>query len=94
MISLSITLFITRATTRPTRSIASSPDGNTEIIFDFHDGPQYIYDNETLKEIQACHHVWASGVRTGYISIPSGKQAAMFVISFKKGMAYPFFPCP
>lgn len=70
------------------------PDGNTEIIFDFHDGPQFIYDNQTLKEIQACHHVWASGVRTGFISIPSGKQAAMFVISFKKGMAYPFFPVP
>ena len=70
------------------------PDGNTEVIFDFHDGPQYIYDNETLKEIQACHHVWASGVRTEYISIPSGKQAAMFVMSFKKGMAYPFFPVP
>ena len=70
------------------------PDGNTEIIFDFHDTPQHIYDNETLKEIQACHHVWASGVRTEYISIPSGKQAAMFVIAFKKGMAYPFFPVP
>jgi AraC-like DNA-binding protein len=70
------------------------PDGNTEIIIDFHDGPQYIYDNLTLKEIQACHHVWASGVRTECISIPSGKKAAMFVISFKKGMAYPFFPVP
>lgn len=70
------------------------PDGNTEIIFDFHDQPQYIYDNETLKEIQACHHVWASGVRTGYISIPSGRQAAMFIIAFKKGMAYPFYPVP
>src|SRR5262245_7230000 len=70
------------------------PDGNTEIIFDFHDGPQYIYDNQTLKEIQACHHVWASGVRTGFISIPSGKQAAMFVIYLKKGMAHPFFPVP
>src|SRR6185503_11129796 len=70
------------------------PDGNTEIILDFNDGPQYIYDNETLKEIQACHHVWASGVRTGYISIPSGRQAAMFIIAFKKGMAYPFFPVP
>jgi len=70
------------------------PDGNTEIIIDFHDGPQYIYDNQTLKEIQACHHVWASGVRTEFISIPSRKQAAMFVISFKKGMAYPFFPLP
>src|SRR5262245_12845265 len=70
------------------------PDGNTEIIIDFDDAPQYIYDNETLKEIQACHHVWASGVRTEYISIPSGKNAAMFVISFRKGMAYPFFPLP
>ena len=70
------------------------PDGNTEIIIDFSGGPQYIYDNETLKEIQACHNVWASGVRTEYISIPSGKQAAMFVISFRKGMAYPFFPLP
>jgi hypothetical protein len=36
------------------------PDGNTEIIIDFSDGPQYIYDNQTLKEIQACHNVWAS----------------------------------
>lgn len=70
------------------------PDGNTEIIIDFSDGPQHIYDNQTLKEIQACHHVWASGVRTEYISIPSGKYAAMFVISFRKGMAYPFFPLP
>ena len=70
------------------------PDGNTEIIINFHDAPQYIYDNQTLKEIQACHQVWASGVRTEFISIPSGKHAAMFVISFKKGMAYPFFPVP
>jgi len=70
------------------------PDGNTEIIIDFDDGPQYIYDNQTLREIQACHHVWASGVRTEYISIPSGKHAAMFIIAFKKGMAYPFFPLP
>ena len=70
------------------------PDGNTEIIIDFDDRPQHIYDNQTLKEIQACHRVWASGVRTKCISIPSGKHAAMFIISFKKGMAYPFFPLP
>lgn len=70
------------------------PDGNTEIIIDFDDTPKYIYDNETLKEIQSCHNVWASGVRTGCISIPSGKHSAMMVISFKKGMAYPFFPVP
>jgi hypothetical protein len=70
------------------------PDGNTEIIFDFDEAPQYIYDNQTLAEIQACHRVWASGVRTGFISIPSGKHSAKFIISFKKGMAYPFFPLP
>lgn len=70
------------------------PDGNTEIIIDFHDTPQHIYDNESLKEIQACNRVWASGVRTGAISIPSGQQSSMFVIAFKKGMAYPFFPVP
>jgi AraC-like DNA-binding protein len=70
------------------------PDGNTEIIIDFDDRPQHIYDNQTLKEIQACHQVWASGVRTEFISIPSGKHAAMFIISFRKGMAYPFFPLP
>ncbi len=70
------------------------PDGNTEIIIDFNDQPQYIYDNQTLKEIQACNRVWASGVRTECISIPSGKHSSMFIISFKKGMAYPFFPLP
>ncbi len=70
------------------------PDGNTEIIIDFADAPKYIYDNQTLREIQACHRVWASGVRTEAISIPSGRHSALLVISFRKGMAYPFFPLP
>ncbi len=70
------------------------PNGDVEILIDFHDAPQYIYDNNTLKEIQACHHVWASGIRTEPITIPSGTNAAMMVISFKKGMAAPFFPFP
>jgi len=70
------------------------PNGDTEILIDFHDTPQYIYDNQTLKEIQACNHIWASGVRTEPITIPSGNGAAMMVISFKKGMAAPFFPFP
>lgn len=70
------------------------PDGNVEIIIDLTDTPKYIYDNETLKEIQACHRVWASGVRTEFITIPSGKESAMFIIYFKKGRAYPFFPVP
>ncbi len=70
------------------------PDGNVEVIFSLNDEPQFIYDNETLREIQKCEHVWASGVRTRPISIPSGNEARMFVIVFKKGMAHPFFPFP
>ena len=46
------------------------PDGNTEIVIDLTGEPQYIYDNNTLKEIQACHNVWVSGIRTEPISIP------------------------
>lgn len=70
------------------------PNGETEILIDFHDTPQYIYDNNTLKEIQACNRVWASGFRTEPITIPSGNDAAMLVIVFKKGKAAPFFPFP
>lgn len=70
------------------------PNGDVEILIDFHDAPQYIYDNHTLKEIQACHHVWASGLRTEPITIPAGSGSAMMVIAFKKGMAAPFFPFP
>ncbi len=70
------------------------PNGDTEILIDFHDTPQYIYDNNSLKEIQACHHVWASGLRTEPITIPSGSGAAMMVLAFKKGMAASFFPFP
>lgn len=70
------------------------PDGNVEFVIDLHDTPKFIYDNETLKEIQACHHVWASGLRTQPISIDSGRDAAMIVVTFKKGLAFPFFPVP
>lgn len=70
------------------------PNGDTEILIDFHDTAQYVYDNNSLKEVQACHHVWASGLRTEPITIPSGNGAAMMVIAFKKGKAAPFFPFP
>lgn len=70
------------------------PNGDTEILIDFHDTPQYIYDNESLKEIQACHHAWAAGVRTEPITIPAGNMSSMMVVSFKKGMSYPFYPFP
>lgn len=70
------------------------PNGDTEILIDFQDTPQFIYDNDTLKEIQACNRVWASGFRTEPITIPSGNDAAMMVIAFKKGKAASFFPFP
>lgn len=60
------------------------PNGDTEILIDFHDAPQYIYNNESLKEVQACNHVWASGLRTEPITIPSGTDAAMMVIAKKQ----------
>ena len=70
------------------------PDGNTEIIIDLTEGTQFIYDNETLEEIQACRYFWASGVRTRPITIPSGNGSRMLVVAFKKGRAYPFYPMP
>ena len=70
------------------------PNGDTEILIDFHDTPQFIYDNTSLKEIQACNRVWASGLRTEPITIPAGNKSEMMIISFKKGMAAPFFPFP
>lgn len=70
------------------------PDGNSEIIIDLTEHPQYIYDNETLQEIQTCRYAWISGVRTQPITIPSGTGSRMLVIAFKRGKAFPFYPFP
>lgn len=70
------------------------PDGNTELIINLTEKPQFIYHNETLKELQACHRVWVSGVRTKPITIPSGKGSKMLIVAFKKGRAHPFYPFP
>lgn len=70
------------------------PDGNVNIVIDLTDYPKYIYDNETLKEIQSCRNVWFSGIRNHFITIPSGKDSEMFVINFHKGKAYPFVQMP
>jgi AraC-like DNA-binding protein len=68
------------------------PDGNTEIIVNLTENPQYIYDNETLQEIQTCRDAWVSGIRTRPITIPSGKGSRMLIVAFKKGRAFPFYP--
>lgn len=79
----------------PTHSIDRFlPDGNINLVVDLTDYPKYIYDNLTLKEIQACRNVWFSGIRTKYITIPSGKDSEMFIVNFHKGMAYPFVDVP
>ncbi|KXJ98270.1 MAG: AraC family transcriptional regulator [Acidobacteria bacterium OLB17] len=70
------------------------PNGDTEIVIDLNDAPQFIYDNHSLKEIQACNRVWASGFRTEPITIPAGNSAEMMVVTFKKGLAASFFPFP
>jgi AraC-like DNA-binding protein len=70
------------------------PDGNVNIVIDLKDSPQYIYDNETLKEIQACRRVWFSGIRNKFITIPSGKDSEMFIINFHRGRSYPFLEMP
>src|SRR5690349_8578399 len=70
------------------------PDGNIELVIDLGDAPQFLLDNETLAGKQECRNMWLSGVRTGYITIPSGNQAEMFLIFFKKGKMFPFLKRP
>ena len=70
------------------------PDGNVQLIIDLTEEPKYIYDNDTLKEIQACKRVWFSGFRTEPITIPSGKDSEMIIVQFFKGSAFPFISDP
>ena len=70
------------------------PDGNVQLIFDLTDKRQYIYDNETLREIQTCRRVWFSGFRTEPITIPSGRESEMLIVNFRKGKAFPFLNEP
>jgi len=70
------------------------PDGEVQVIFDLTDYPKYIYDNQTLKEIQSCRKVWFSGFRTEPITIPSGKESEMVIVQFRKGKALPFLKEP
>ncbi|HVU55519.1 MAG TPA: AraC family transcriptional regulator [Puia sp.] len=80
---------------RPVHSIDRYlPNGNIEIIIDLTATPKYIYDNHTLQTIQTCRNIWISGLRESFITIPSGLDAEMFIIEFKKGQAYPFLGRP
>ena len=71
------------------------PDGGIDLIIDLTDVPKYIYDNDTLKEIQSCKKAWISGMRTEYISIQArSDESEMMVIRFRPGMAWSFLHMP
>lgn len=71
------------------------PEGVIEIIIDLTETPKYIFDNEQLTEIQACRKAWVSGMRMSFLSISAGcDNSSMFIIRFKRGMAYPFPQLP
>jgi len=70
------------------------PDGNVQIIINLTDEPRCIYDSQTLAKSSEYKKLWISGIREQFINIPSGNGAEMFIIEFKKGMAYPFLGAP
>jgi len=70
------------------------PDGHVNLLIELADAPQHIYDNQSLEVIQTCKKTWFSGIRTQPISIPSGLDSEMVVVTFKKGRAYPFIGMP
>lgn len=71
------------------------PDGGIDLIVDLTSVPKYIYDNDTLKEVQSCKRAWISGMRTEYISIQArADESEMMVIRFRPGMAWSFLHMP
>jgi len=66
------------------------PDGTTNLVINLFETPRYIYDNETLKEKQACIEAWFSGMQTEYLTISSDNESEMLVITFKPGASFPF----
>ena len=66
------------------------PDGTTNLVINLFETPRYIYDNETLKEKQACVEAWFSGMQTEYLTISSDNESEMLVITFKPGACFPF----
>jgi len=66
------------------------PDSTTNLVVNLFETPRYIYNNETLKEKQACVEAWFSGMQTEYLTISSDNESEMLVITFKAGASFPF----
>ncbi len=66
------------------------PDGTTNLIIDLRESPKYIYDNSSLIKKQECSKTWFSGMHTEYLTISSGVDSEMMVITFKPGGVFQF----
>ncbi len=58
------------------------PDGTVNLIFEFNDRPQYVFDNESLLRKSAFKKVWVSGMHLDYLSISAGDGNGMLVLQF------------
>ncbi|NER14322.1 AraC family transcriptional regulator [Leptobacterium flavescens] len=70
------------------------PDGTLNLVVDLQDEPKYIYDNLNLEEKQKCERAWFSGMHTEYLTISSGIDAEMMVVTFKAEGSFPFVNTP
>lgn len=70
------------------------PDGTTNLVIDLCEKEKYIYDNQSLTPIQTCQHSWFSGMMSQYLSIDSGTDAKMLVITFAPAGAHVFIQQP
>lgn len=66
------------------------PDCTSNLVIELGDMPQYIFDNQTLDKKQKCEEAWFSGMHTEYLTLSSGNEAEMMVVTFKAGGAFPF----
>lgn len=70
------------------------PEGVVEMVVDLTEDAKFIYDNQSLAELQTCRKAWISGMRSSFISISALPGSSMFVVRFKPGMARPFLQMP
>lgn len=66
------------------------PDGFISIVIELDGKKRYIFDNDTLEEIQMCTHSWLSGMHDKYISFSSVNNTEMIAFRLSPGGLYPF----
>lgn len=66
------------------------PDGTANWVIELLDEPKAIYDNLSLNIIQRCEQSWFAGLQSQYLTIASGQNAKMLVVTFKAQAAGTF----